>query len=126
MTKWFALQANINKSDILADIKKLEGDSVFDIKIPNLVRALIGSFTKNHINFHDKSGNGYKYLSDKILEIDTFNPSISSSLTGVFKLYSKVDENRKNMMNKELNTIISRKNLSKNTYEIVYKILNEK
>jgi len=126
MTKWFSVQASSSLDGTLDAVKKLEKDPVFDIKVPNLVRSLYGAFAGNAIHFNDVSGKGYEFISDKIIEIDSFNPSISSGLSKAFKLYSRVSDERRNLMKTNLERIIDTEGLSKNTYEIVFKTLNSK
>ncbi len=92
---------------------------VLDIRIPNLVRALIGAFSQNLVNFNDITGRGYAYVADKIIEIDAFNPSISSLLARSFKLYPRTDSLRRGLIEKELKRIMGAGGLSKNTHEIV-------
>ncbi|MCP4131248.1 MAG: aminopeptidase N [bacterium] len=123
ISKWLSVQAASSLESTLEQVIALEKDPVFDIKIPNLVRALIGAFSRNPARFHDASGEGYKYLAKKIIEIDKFNPSISSALAGAFKFFPKVDQVRKNMMRVQLERIMGDPDLSKNTFEIVSKTL---
>ncbi len=123
MTKWFAVQASAPQRDVLERIKDLEKNPVFDIKVPNLVRSLIGAFGGNQVRFHDADGAGYRYFADKVIEIDGFNPQIASRMATAFKLYGKLDEKRKPLMKIELERIVGSKDLSKNTMEIVSKTL---
>ena len=123
IVKWFAVQASSSLGR-LERILELEKNAAFDIRIPNLARSLIGSFGQNMAHFHNISGNGYSYMAERIIEIDSFNPSISSSLAHSFKLYRKTDSTRKPLVKKQLERILDTKNLSKNTYELVENILN--
>ncbi len=123
MTKWLSLEASSPVKNTVDRVRTLETDPVFKITIPNLVRALVGSFCRNSVHFHNLEGTGYRYVADKIIEIDGFNPSIASSLAGAFRLFPKVDEQRKELIKAQLERILSVKNISKNTYEIVYKTL---
>ena len=75
------------------------------------------------IKVHDKSGKGYRYVTKKIIEIDKFNPQAASSLVRNFSKYKKLDQNRKNLMKKELKKIINAKKLSAEVYELVSKII---
>ncbi|HPQ52919.1 MAG TPA: aminopeptidase N [Spirochaetota bacterium] len=125
MIKWFAAQADSRIPGTIDEVRRLEKDPLFDITIPNLVRALTGTFCQNMVMFHDESGEGYRYCSDKIIEIDTFNPSIASALAKNFKLFKKLDRNRQGLIETQLMRILGEKKLSKNTYEIVWKTLGE-
>jgi len=48
---------------------------------------------------------------------------MASGLAGAFKIYKKMNSINKNLMKIELEKIISSKELSKNVYEIIVKIL---
>jgi len=123
MNKYFTILSSSSDKNVLKSIKQLEKDEAYDNKIPNLVRSLIGSFTRNYKYFHAKDGSGYRFIREKIFEIDKINPQMASSLGGAFKLYKKLNPINKELMKKELKTIKANKHLSKNTYEIINKIL---
>ena len=123
MVKYLSLVASTNDERVLELVKEYMQNEVYDQKVPNLVRALIGSFSKNYRYFHNKDGSGYRFMADQIIEIDKINPQIASSLLGGFKIYNKINKTNKNMMQKELKKIQLTENLSKNSTEIVNKIL---
>jgi len=123
MNKYFALLSSSLREDILQRVKALEEDSAYDMKVPNLVRSLIGSFARNHKHFHAKDGSGYKFLADKIIEIDKINPQMASGLCLAFKHYAKMDDKSKKLMKRELTRVVSTHSLSKNSFEIIDKIL---
>ncbi len=123
MNKYLAVIASSELKETPENVKKLLDDEVFDIKVPNLVRSLIGSFARNALHFHATDGSGYRFIADKVLELDRINPQIASGLSGVFKDYRKLNETSKNLMKQELEKILNTEGLSKNVYEIVSKIL---
>ncbi len=58
--KWFALQAASKLPNALTDVKKLLQHEAFDIKNPNKVYALVGTFChRNAVRFHAANGEGY-------------------------------------------------------------------
>ena len=123
MNKYFAILASSSRYDVLERVEKLQRDKVYDEKVPNLVRSLVGSFARNHKHFHAKDGSGYKFLADKIIAIDKINPQMASGLCGAFKVCDKMNKHNKNLMKKELSRVISTQGLSKNSFEIIDKIL---
>ncbi|MEA3521702.1 MAG: aminopeptidase N [Campylobacterota bacterium] len=123
MNKYFSILAAADRGDVLDRVHALQNDPVYDIKVPNLVRSLIGVFARNARHFHAKSGYGYSFIADKIIELDKINPMIASGLSGAFKSYSKLDKLHKALMKGQLERILSEKTISKNVYEIVQKIL---
>ncbi len=120
LDKWFAVQAGSELHDTLESIKLLATHSDFSIKNPNKVRSLIHMFAMgNQINFHRKDGAGYKFIAEKIIELDSINPQIAARLSSCFNHWKKYDDQRKTLMKTELEQILSVKKLSKNVYEIV-------
>ena len=124
MNKYFSLLGASSRKGVLQRVIKLQEDAVYDEKVPNLVRSLIGVFARNYKYFHAKDGSGYQFIADKIIEIDAINPQMASGLAGAFKIYNKMNPTNKKLLKVELQRIISTQSLSKNVFEIVDKILN--
>ena len=122
--KWFAVQSGAAVTNCLENVLKLEKNPVYDIHVPNLVRVVTGAFGQNMVCFHEKSGRGYTYMADRLIQIDAFNPSISSSLARSFKMFAKCDDVRKQLMKREMERILAVEGLSKNAREIVQNTLN--
>jgi aminopeptidase N len=123
MNKYLSVISSSELKETPENVKALLDDEVFDIKVPNLVRSLIGSFARNALHFHAVDGSGYRFVAQKILELDKLNPQIASGLAGVYKDYGRLNEKAKTLMKAELEKIITTEGLSKNVYEIVSKIL---
>ncbi|MCD6433600.1 MAG: DUF3458 domain-containing protein, partial [Sulfurimonas sp.] len=123
MNKYFSILAASDRDGTLGRVISLQDDEVYDEKVPNLVRSLIGVFARNYKHFHAKDGSGYKFVADKILEIDKINAQMASGLAGAFKIYEKMNPSNKNLMKTELNRVVSTHSLSKNVFEIISKIL---
>ncbi|MEN4053558.1 aminopeptidase N [Sulfurimonas sp. NWX79] len=123
MNKYFALLSSSLRDDILHRVKALQNDEVYDDKVPNLVRSLVGTFARNHKHFHAKDGEGYKFVADKIIEIDKINPQMASGLCSTFKIYDKMNKENQKLMKRELMRVVSTQSLSKNSFEIIEKIL---
>ncbi|MDD5052544.1 MAG: aminopeptidase N [Sulfuricurvum sp.] len=123
MNKYLTICASSRRVGVLERVIDLQNDPVYDIKVPNLVRSLIGSFARNPVAFYDVSGQGFKFVADKVIEVDALNPQIASGLAGAFKNYGKLSVEQKGQMERELERIKNHPNLSNNVYEIVTKIL---
>ncbi|MFT6070912.1 MAG: aminopeptidase N [Bacteriovoracaceae bacterium] len=124
MQKWLGVQGSCRFDDTLERVMELENSSVYDKTVPNLVRSLLGAFARNAVQFHRKDGKGYEYVAKKILEIDKINPQMASGLAGVFRDYSRLNKEAKELMKTQLQALSEVEGLSKNTFEIVSKILN--
>jgi aminopeptidase N len=125
MNKYFSILAASHREGVLDRVMALQNDPVYDEKVPNLVRSLIGVFARNYKYFHAKDGYGYRFVEDKILEIDTINAQMASGLCGAFKIYDKMNSHNKALMRESLERIKQTQGLSKNSFEIVSKILKE-
>ena len=123
MNKYFSILAASGRDGTIDRVQALQNDPVYDEKIPNLVRSLIGVFARNYKHFHAKDGHGYSFVADKIIAIDVINPQMASGLAGAFKIYSRINETNKELMKKELKRVLSTQDLSKNSFEIISKIL---
>ncbi len=124
MQKWLMAQASSPLESTYENVLKLENSEVFDINIPNLVRSLVGSFARNMPQFHHKSGRGYEYVAKKVLTLDSLNPQVASGLVGAFRDYKRLEDGQRDLMKVQLEKIRDFDGLSKNTFEIVSKILN--
>lgn len=124
--KWFRLQAQSDLPDVIERIQTLLSHPKFDLKNPNRVRALIGSFTaQNLVHFHQMDGKGYQFLTDQILVVDKFNPMVSARLAEPLTQWRKMDEKRQLQIKQCLERLKSQKTLSKDVYEIVSKSLDK-
>ncbi len=121
--KWFTVQAMSTQKDTLKKVKQLLKHKLFDATNPNSMRAIVGSFIGNYTLFHDESGAGYKFAVDQIISIDKLNPQVASRFMMGFRDYQKLPESLKDTMGEELKRLKSMKKISKNTSEILNKIL---
>lgn len=120
LDKWFAVQAASHLPGTLAQVVKLMGRPEFDIKNPNKVRAVVGTFAhRNLVRFHEADGSGYRFLADRVIELDVINPQIAARLVGAFNRWRKYDAARQRLARGELERILGTPKLSKAVYEIV-------
>ncbi|NOQ30552.1 MAG: aminopeptidase N [Helicobacteraceae bacterium] len=123
MNKYLSVIASSQREGTLKRVIKLQDDPIYNIKVPNLVRSLVGVFARNYIHFHASDGEGYKFIADKVICLDVVNPQIAAGIAGAFKLYPRMNIHSKAMMKIELERILNTPDLSKNVYEIVQKLL---
>ncbi len=126
MDKWFVVQAISKRPETLGEVIKLMGHPKFSIKNPNKVRSLIGAFCgANLTGFHAVDGSGYHFLADRVLELDPLNPQVASRILRLMSRWQRYDEVRQQLMKGELARILVAENLSKDSYEIASKSLNQ-
>lgn len=122
--KWFIAQMSNLSSDSLQDkVVKLMGSPYFDIKIPNRVYSLIIRWMGNLASFNHPQNPGYALVSDIVREIDQFNPQVASRILKSFKSPVKMPTELKKKLHLELDKIYQSSNLSKDSLEIVEKLI---
>ena len=124
MDKYFALVGSSRRSDTLQQVQTALQHPKFSLENPNKARSLIGSFSRNVPHFHAEDGSGYRFIADKVIEIDRFNPQVAARLVQAFNLCNKLEPHRKNLVKQELQRIRAQEGLSKDVGEIVGKILD--
>ncbi|MEI6557851.1 MAG: aminopeptidase N [Rhodospirillaceae bacterium] len=125
VNKWLSIQAGSSRTDTLARVTALLDHPGFDIRNPNKVYALIGSFgSGNQARFHAADGSGYAFLADQILRLDPMNPQVASRLAGPFARWRRFDAGRQALMRRQLGRLAGSPALSRDVSEIVSKSLN--
>ena len=124
MDKYFSLIGSSRRSDTLQQVQTALQHPKFSLENPNKARSLIGSFSRNVPHFHAEDGSGYRFIADKVIEIDRFNPQVAARLVQAFNLCNKLEPHRKNLVKQELQRIWAQEGLSKDVGEIVGKILD--
>ena len=123
--KWFIVQATASGKKAFQRIQGLLQHEAFNMNVPNRVRSLIGAFSQaNAVEFHHLSGQGYQFLADAVIQLNSRNPQIAARLLLPliqWKNYSKV---RQQMMKAQLQRVSETPNLAKDVFEITEKGLN--
>jgi aminopeptidase N len=118
--KWFSCQALSYLPNTLEVVKSLTQHPAFQLHNPNSVRALIHAFCSgNLVHFHARTGEGYVFLTDYVLKIDSFNPSLAARLVEPLIHWKKYDAERQALMQAQLKRILDTKPLSNDVYEMV-------
>jgi aminopeptidase N len=122
--KWFSLQASSSQPGTFSVVQSLFHHSAFDLKNPNRVRSLVGAFSQaNAIHYHAKNGQGYQFLADLVIDLNSLNPQVASRMVGALTQWRRFDTQRQDLMKQQLERIISTENISKDVFEIASKSL---
>ncbi|TXL14830.1 aminopeptidase N [Methylococcaceae bacterium HT4] len=122
--KWFSLQAASSQPGTFAVVQSLLQHAAFDLKNPNRVRSLVGAFSQaNPIHYHAKNGQGYQFLADQVIALNSINPQVASRMVGALTQWRRFDEQRQGLMKQQLERIIKTENISKDVFEIASKSL---
>jgi aminopeptidase N len=125
LDKWFSLQAISPLPGTMATVHALAEHPDFDLRNPNRVRSLVGSFAFNQVRFHAADGSGYRFLADMIGRLDPANPQIAARMVSPLGQWRRFDAGRQERMKAELRRIVAVAGLSKNTFEMASKSLAE-
>ncbi len=122
--KWFSLQVALADPDDAAEVATaLTQHPDFDMKNPNRFRATLGALAGNHAGFHHKSGAGYKVLTDWLIKLDDLNPQTTARMCSAFQTWKNYDADRQTLIKAQLERILAKKGLSRDTSEMITRIL---
>ena len=121
---WFQIQAGAMLPGGLERVAALMEHEAFDIRNPNKVRSLIGAFANtNGVNFHREDGAGYRFLADRVIELNGINPQVASRQLTPLTRWHKYPESLAGQMVAELRRILAAPGLSPDVFEITSKSL---
>ncbi|WP_210092609.1 aminopeptidase N [Ruegeria sp. HKCCSP346] len=124
MDKWFGLQVAMAAPEATPAIAAtLTEHSDFNWKNPNRFRAVMGALAMNHAGFHQPDGAGYALLADWLIRLDPVNPQTTARMCSAFQTWKRYDPDRQALMRAQLSRIAETPNLSRDTTEMVSRIL---
>jgi aminopeptidase N len=122
--KWFALQIAEASPDRAAAVAgALTAHPDFDWKNPNRFRAVIGALSANAAGFHDPSGAAYRLVADWLIRLDPVNPQTTARMSTAFETWPRYDADRKALIRAELERIAAVPGLSRDSGEMVARLL---
>ena len=124
MDKWFMIQvAQARPEAAAATAAALAERKDFTLTNPNRFRAVFGALAMNQAGFHHASGEGYRLLADWLIRLDPLNPQTTARMCSAFQTWRRYDADRKDMMQAQLERIAAMPKLSRDTGEMVGRIL---
>ena len=124
--KWFALQCSLAAPQAeAATARDLTGHPDFDWKNPNRFRSVLGALAGNAAGFHDASGASYDLVADWLIRLDPVNPQTTARMTTMFETWRRYDADRQDMIRAALRRIAGTSGLSRDTTEMVGRILGD-
>jgi len=125
LDKWFSLQATSELPGTLEHVRELMQHEAFSIRNPNKARALVGAFASgNPWHFHQPDGSGYRFVTDRVIELNAINPQVAARMVNIFTRWRQYEEKRQGLMKGEIQRILDTDNLSKDVYEIANKSIS--
>ena len=123
LDSWFFFKASIAIDNNPKNIEDLFNHKYFDLKSPNTLRSILNAYVTRNSFFHSIDGSGYKYIANKIIELDKLNPIVISRFLKIFSRFKYYENPYKKNMIDVLN-YIQKNELSTNTREVIEAILN--
>ncbi|AGT08730.1 aminopeptidase N [Paracoccus aminophilus] len=124
MDKWFMVQTHRASPETAVErAAALAARDDFDWKNPNRFRALLGGFAANHAGFHRADGAGYDFYADWLIKLDPLNPQTTARMCTAFETWRSYDAGRQEKARAALTRIAATPGLSRNTSEMVTRIL---
>ncbi len=120
MDKWFMISvASAPAGDALGIARTLTRHPLFDWKNPNRFRSLVGGLIANPAAFHAADGEGYRFVADWLLKMDSVNPQTAARLSGAFETWRRYDADRQALMHDHLSRMAATTAISRDLAEMV-------
>ena len=74
--------------------------------------------------FHQPDGSAYALVADQLIALDDLNPQLCARMTTVFETWRRYDASRQAMMMAALQRIAAKPKLSRDTREMVTRLLD--
>jgi aminopeptidase N len=78
----------------------------------------------NAAGFHDPTGASYRLMADWLIRLDPVNPQTTARMCTAFETWHRYDADRQALIRAELERILSTPDLSRDTTEMVARILH--
>ncbi len=126
LDKWFALQASAPERDgrVFARAKALLKHPDFTLHNPNRARSLVRSLCgDNPAAFHRADAAGYVFWSERVIELDAFNPQLASRIARVMDRWAQLAEPYRSAAREAIARVAARTDLSNDVREVVTRAL---
>jgi aminopeptidase N len=96
----------------------------FNLKNPNRARSVIFSYcSANPGAFHRTDAAGYVYWSDRVIELDSFNPQVAARLARALDRWKKLAEPYRSAAREAIARVAAKTDLSNDTREVITRAL---
>jgi len=126
LDKWFALQAGApdRGGNVLPAVRQLMKHPDFHLKNPNRARSVIFSYcSANPGAFHRTDAAGYLYWSERVIELDAFNPQVAARLARALDRWKKLAEPYRSAAREAIARVAAKTDLSNDVREVVTRAL---
>ena len=122
--KWLVLNGSAPDTGVIDRIRSILADPSFPMNNPNRLRALVGSFgMSNPTQFARADGEGFRFVTNFVSEIDTRNPQVAARLLTAFRIWPSLEPVRRAAAESALKSLRDSTRLSRNTADILERTL---
>jgi aminopeptidase N len=128
LDKWFALQAGApdRGGQVLPAVRQLINHPDFNLRNPNRARSVIFSYcSANPGAFHRTDAAGYVFWSERVIELDAFNPQVAARLARALDRWKRLAEPYRSAAREALVRVSAKTDLSNDVREVVDRALIE-
>lgn len=123
MDQWFAAQASVPGADTVDRVEALLAHPAFDFRVPNRVRALLGTFAgANPTAFHASAGQGYQLYTRCLGQLDQVNPQVAARMANACARLPRLPAEPAGQLSRALQGLLAR-SVSANLREVLERIL---
>jgi aminopeptidase N len=120
LDKWFRMQAMSSSPAAFDRVVSLSNHPDFNLANPNRARSLLFAFAAgNPVAFHRADGEAYRFVADRVVELDAINPQVASRIVSSFNQWRRFEPGRAALMRAQLERIAGQLGISKDVLEIV-------
>ena len=126
LDKWFALQAGAcdRNGDVLPVVRQLMTHADFNMRNPNRARSVIFSYcSANPGAFHRADAAGYVFWSERVIELDGFNPQVAARLARALDRWPRLVEPYRSAAREAIARVAAKPDLSNDVREVVSRAL---
>jgi len=124
--KWFALQAGApdRRGNVLPAVRQLMAHPDFNLRNPNRARSVIFSYcSANPGAFHRGDAAGYVFWSERVIELDAFNPQVAARLARALDRWKKLADPYRSAAREAIARVAAKTDLSNDVREVVTRAL---
>ncbi len=130
VNQWISVQSTCAEPGALQKVEQLEQHESYDLKNPNCLRSLYGGFSvHNHQHFHNVDGSGYRFLAERIKQLDSLNPQLAARLVAPLTRWKRYDKSRQRVIKAVLLDLQAHEgengSLSRDVFELISKSLTD-
>jgi aminopeptidase N len=126
LDKWLAVTASVPQDGVIERIQSVLVEPDFPKTNPNRLRSLVGTFAMgNPTQFARLDGTGFRFVAGFVREVDRINPQVAARVLTGFRIWPMLESQRRETAKNVLLELQNGGGLSRNTGDILMRMLAE-